>query len=238
MKNDGSTSGAGGEDGGGGTKSGNGKRSLTTVVDPVEGLQTLPELPGSERVFVTDGDIRVPMRRISVGANEPPVDVYDPCGPAGGGSARRAAQAAAAMDRPARRARRRQLQPDALRPARRDHRGDAVLRAARRRGARVRARRGGARSRHHPRQPQPPRVGADDHRPQLPGEDQREHRQLRGVVVDRRRGREAALVDALGRRHGDGSVDRATTSTRRASGSSATRRCRSAPCRSTRRWRR
>jgi phosphomethylpyrimidine synthase len=80
MKNDGSTNGTAG-DNGGGTKGGDGKRSLTTIVDPVEGLQTLPELPGSERVFVTDGDVRVPMRRISVGANEPPVDVYDPWGP-------------------------------------------------------------------------------------------------------------------------------------------------------------
>ena len=42
------------------------------------------------------------------------------------------------------------------------------------------------------------------------------------------------LGDALGRRHGDGPLDRARTSTRRASGSCATRRCRSARCRSTR----
>ena len=58
---------------------------------------------------------------------------------------------------------------------------------------------------------------------QLPGEDQREHRQLRRRLVDRRRSREAALGDAVGRRHRDGSVDRARTSTRRASGSSAIR---------------
>ena len=44
----------------------------------------------------------------------------------------------------------------------------------------VRARRGGARPRHHPGQHQPPRSRADDHRPQLPGEDQRQHRQLGG----------------------------------------------------------
>ena len=42
----------------------------------------------------------------------------------------------------------------------------------------VRARRGRARPRDHPRQHQPPRARADDHRPQLPGEDQRQHRQL------------------------------------------------------------
>ncbi|HVZ88323.1 MAG TPA: phosphomethylpyrimidine synthase ThiC [Polyangia bacterium] len=32
---------------------------------------------------MTDGEIRVPVRRISVGAGEPPVDVYDPAGPRG-----------------------------------------------------------------------------------------------------------------------------------------------------------
>jgi phosphomethylpyrimidine synthase len=92
MSNAGKTNGGGGSNGsaGGGngetnragsTSAGNGRRSLTTVVDPVEGLEALPELPGSERVFVNDGDIRVPMRRISVGAGEPPVDIYDPAGP-------------------------------------------------------------------------------------------------------------------------------------------------------------
>ena len=63
------------------TKGGNGRRALPTVgVDPVEGLAPLPELPASERVFLSDGDIRVPVRRISVGAGEPPIDVYDPAG--------------------------------------------------------------------------------------------------------------------------------------------------------------
>ena len=46
--------------------------------------------------------------------------------------------------------------------------------------ARVRARRGRARPRDHPGQHQPPGERADDHRPQLPGEDQRQHRQLGG----------------------------------------------------------
>ncbi len=48
--------------------------------------------------------------------------------------------------------------------------------------ARVRARRGRARPRDHPGEHQPPGVRADDHRPQLPGEDQRQHRQLGGVA--------------------------------------------------------
>jgi phosphomethylpyrimidine synthase len=78
MKKPGKTSEAGG--GVGNTVSG--KRSLATIDDdPVEGLQALPELPASERVFLSDGDLRVPVRRISVGAGEPPVDVYDPSGP-------------------------------------------------------------------------------------------------------------------------------------------------------------
>jgi phosphomethylpyrimidine synthase len=59
------------------------KRGLPVVEDPVEGLGPLGELPGSERVYLTDGDIRVPVRRITVGAGEPPVDVYDPAGPRG-----------------------------------------------------------------------------------------------------------------------------------------------------------
>ncbi len=46
--------------------------------------------------------------------------------------------------------------------------------------ARVRARRSGARPSDHPGQHQSSGNRADDHRPQLPGEDQRQHRQLRG----------------------------------------------------------
>jgi phosphomethylpyrimidine synthase len=76
MKNAGRTNGDGGGDQGG-----KGKRTLPTIVDPVEGLEALPELPASERVFLGDGDIRVPVRRISVGGGEAPVDVYDPSGP-------------------------------------------------------------------------------------------------------------------------------------------------------------
>ena len=72
----------------------------------------------------------------------------------------------------------------------------------------VRARRGRARPRDHPEQHQSPGIRADDHRPQLPGEDQREHRQLGRHLVDRRGGREDDVGDALGRRHGDGPVDR------------------------------
>ncbi len=64
-------------------KADNGRRGLPTIDDPVEGLGPLPELPASERAFLIDGDLRVPVRRISVGGGEPPVDVYDPAGPRG-----------------------------------------------------------------------------------------------------------------------------------------------------------
>ncbi len=64
------------------TAGGAGRRGLPTIDDPVEGLAPLPELPGSTRTFLTDGDIKVPVRRIEV-AGEPPIDVYDPAGPRG-----------------------------------------------------------------------------------------------------------------------------------------------------------
>jgi phosphomethylpyrimidine synthase len=64
------------------TNGGGERRLLPTIDDPVEGLAPLPELPGSTRTFLTDGEIKVPVRRIAV-AGEPPIDVYDPAGPRG-----------------------------------------------------------------------------------------------------------------------------------------------------------
>ena len=55
-----------------------------------------------------------------------------------------------------------------------------------------------------PQQHQSPGKRADDHRPQLPDQDQRQHRQQRGVLGHRRGSGEAGLGDPLGRRHGDG----------------------------------
>jgi phosphomethylpyrimidine synthase len=62
---------------------GNGKRALPTVTnDPVEGLAPLSDLPASQKVYLEDGDLRVPVRRITVdGGNEPALDVYDTSGP-------------------------------------------------------------------------------------------------------------------------------------------------------------
>ena len=62
---------------------------------------------------------------------------------------------------------------------------------------------------HHPGQRQPPRERADDHRHPLPHEDQRQHRHLGGHVVGGRRGEQAHVGHAVGRRHGHGPVDRA-----------------------------
>ena len=82
-------------------------------------------------------------------------------------------------------------------------------RAAGLRHAGIRALGNRARPRHHPVQHQPRRTRADDHRPQFPGEDQRQYRQLRRHILGRRRSREDGVGDPLGRRHGDGPLDRA-----------------------------
>ena len=119
-------------------------------------------------------------------------------------AARRAAEDAL----PRRAARQGQRHAAPLRAQGRRHAGDGVHRRARRVRRRVRALGGGARPRDHPGQHQSSRARADDHRPQLPGEDQRQHRQLGRELVDRGRGREAALGDPLGRGHGDGPLHR------------------------------
>ena len=70
------------------------------------------------------------------------------------------------------------------------------------------AQRSGARTRHHPGQYQPHRAGAHGHWSQLPGQDQRQHRQLGRHVQHRGRSRKTGLVHPLGRRHRDGFVHR------------------------------
>ena len=80
--------------------------------------------------------------------------------------------------------------PDALRAPGRDHAGDGVHRPPRGHAGRAGARRGGARPGDHPGQHQPPGDRADDHRPQVPGEDQRQHRQLGRRLLHRGGGRE------------------------------------------------
>ena len=75
------------------------------------------------------------------------------------------------------------------------------------RHAGVRALRNRARAGDHSGQHQSRRAGADDHRPQLPGEDQREYRQLRRHLLGGGGGREDGVVDPLGRRHRHGPLD-------------------------------
>ena len=110
---------------------------------------------------------------------------------------------------PAAGGRRADRHPDALRPPGRDHARDGVRRPARGLDpefVRDEVARGPG---HHPGQRQPPRDRADDHRPPLPGQDQRQHRQLGGHLVGRRGGRQAHVGHPVGRRHGHGPVDRA-----------------------------
>ena len=110
-------------------------------------------------------------------------------------------------------------------PAERDH-------------PRIRAQRNRPRPRHHPQQHQPPGIRADDHRPQFPGEDQRQHRQLGFGFQHPGRSREDDLGDPLGRRHRDGSVHRQEHPRDARVDHPQLARCPSAPCRSTRRWKR
>ena len=88
-------------------------------------------------------------------------------------------------------------------------RGELRRGAARLRHAGIRAQRGRARPRHHPGQYQSPGIRADDHRPELPHQDQRQYRQLRRDLVRRGGGGEDGVGDPLGRRHGDGPLHRA-----------------------------
>ena len=64
------------------------------------------------------------------------------------------------------------------------------------------------RASHHSGQHQSSRIRADDHRPELPNQSQRQYRQFHRDIRRSRRSREDGLVDPLGRRHGDGPVHR------------------------------
>ncbi|MGE3764878.1 MAG: phosphomethylpyrimidine synthase ThiC [Kofleriaceae bacterium] len=51
--------------------------------DPVADLPAIEGFPASEKVYVEDGDLRVPVRRIHLSGGEKPFDVYDTSGPQG-----------------------------------------------------------------------------------------------------------------------------------------------------------
>ncbi len=58
--------------------------AVTTAGGDVRALRPIDEdLPASRKVFLEDGDLRVPMREIAVSGGEPPVRVYDTSGPQG-----------------------------------------------------------------------------------------------------------------------------------------------------------
>ncbi|HWO24027.1 MAG TPA: phosphomethylpyrimidine synthase ThiC, partial [Kofleriaceae bacterium] len=78
--NGGNGSGANGANGGNGSK-----RSLPQVSapDPVADLLPVEGFPASEKVFVEQDGLRVPVRRIHLSGGEPPFDVYDTSGPQG-----------------------------------------------------------------------------------------------------------------------------------------------------------
>ncbi len=59
-----------------GTTSG-GKGSLNLVKDGAEGLEPMTPFASSRRVFVEEGDVRVPFREITLGGGEPPFRVYE-----------------------------------------------------------------------------------------------------------------------------------------------------------------
>src|SRR5215208_7035547 len=63
---------------------GSGKRTLPQVTaDPVANLPAIEGFPASEKVFVEQDGLRVPVRRIHLDGGEPPFDVYDTSGPQG-----------------------------------------------------------------------------------------------------------------------------------------------------------
>ena len=136
---------------------------------------------------------------------------------------------------PARRQARPARHPIRIRPRRHRHRRDDLCRPSRESGARgggrgrggaarrrrklrrghsrihhagIRARGSRARAGDHSRQHQSPRTRADGDRPQFSGQGQRQHRQFGGELRRRRGSREDGLGDPLGRRHGDGPLDR------------------------------
>ena len=162
--------------------------------EPLTALDFDRAFPNSRRVHVKGpGGVKVPVREIVLSKGEPPLAVYDTSGPRHvdvhvGLPAVRLDWIRERKDvedvgrgtrRPVLRAKSGQAVTQlALRAARRRHAGDGVHRDPRRAAGRVRAGRSRARPRHHSRQRQSPGARADDHRPQFPGEDQREHRQL------------------------------------------------------------
>ena len=56
---------------------------LPVVTDPVANLPVITDFPASQKVFIEEGGLSVPVRRISLSGGEAPLDVYDTSGPQG-----------------------------------------------------------------------------------------------------------------------------------------------------------
>ncbi len=57
------------------------KKSLRTIDDPIEGLEPLAPFAKSVRVYVEEGDVRVPFREVELSGGNPSFRVYDTSGP-------------------------------------------------------------------------------------------------------------------------------------------------------------
>ena len=68
---------------GNGNGNGNGKHLPMAGADPIGTLPEIDGFPASQKVYLEDGGIRVPVRRIELSGGEPPFEVYDTSGPQG-----------------------------------------------------------------------------------------------------------------------------------------------------------
>jgi len=54
---------------------------LPVVNDPIGELPVIEGFPASQKVYVEQAGLSVPVRRITLSGGEPPFDVYDTSGP-------------------------------------------------------------------------------------------------------------------------------------------------------------
>src|ERR1700689_3868207 len=67
-----------------GNSNGNGKKlNVIAKPDPVADVLPITPFPASEKIYVEQHGVRVPVRRISLTGGEPAFDVYDTSGPQG-----------------------------------------------------------------------------------------------------------------------------------------------------------
>jgi phosphomethylpyrimidine synthase len=200
-----------------------------TSPQPLQAADFTSAFPSSHKVFVEGRRVRVPMREITLSGGEPPLRVYDTSGPQGfdvrdglpllrrewivgrgdvtsgprmlrltsrepargiaerSGSALRGTGAVTQLHY----ARRGTITTEMEFIAIREGFDPEFVRAEVARGRAI----------------IPANINHPELEPQLRGQDQRQHRQLRRHVVHRGRSRETAVVHALGRRHGHGSLN-------------------------------